>query len=284
MNNKESQYANFKYFKSWKETVRVLRKLNANFKENDKNIVVSFIQKKDMQIYPRQGDCIRVEMKLCLEAAYIHVPDKYYRIRIDLDDVEKRINPTPFVDLENIEGFLTGIYNYINHIKNEESEIEIERSSSVVGSPEWFYEKSQTDMIRKFQEWIEKKRERFIARFSPECLSEMSGKELLENVFSSSDDSLARILMNDESFRNFGAAGKYSYLGIVFYNRSKGAWNYRVGSEDVFLNEDEAREKAELVRDDLLYCIGSIEEIGSFETIDDYVILQNRISKVPFYD
>ncbi|MCR5633669.1 MAG: HNH endonuclease, partial [Eubacterium sp.] len=45
-----------------------------------------------------------------------------------------------------------------------------------------------------------------------------------------------------------------------------------------------AREKAELVRDDLLYCIGSIEEIGSFETIDDYVILQNRISKVPFYD
>ncbi len=149
------------------------------------------------------------------------------------------------------------------------------------GSPEWFYEKSQTPEMNKLNETIENRRQAFINQFSPEQLLQMDGKELLLNVFGDDSFSMMQLLMFDNNYRWFGAAGKYKYLGVLY--RAGGSWKYKEGTNAESLSVDKAIEQAEKVRDQLIVCIDEIENIGIMESIHDYQVLQNKLEKVFFY-
>ena len=153
---------------------------------------------------------------------------------------------------------------------------------NLTGSPEWFYEKSQTKQMKELNSIIENRRTAFIDRFSPERLNDMNGSDLLQSVFSDDPASMIRLLMFDKDYRLFGAAGQYKYLGIV-YQESKTDWKYKESANPVHLLVDEAAEKAEWVRDQLIVCMNEIESIGLFTTINDYRELQSSVERVFFY-
>ena len=151
-----------------------------------------------------------------------------------------------------------------------------------IGSPKWFHERSKTQQLLEINAMIEFRRARFIERFSPEQLSLMTGEELLDQVFSDAPDSMMRLLMFDDDYRWFGAAGKYKYLGIV-YQGSDSEWVYKEGSITQTISRFEAAQKAEAVRNSIVSCVDAIERIGVFQSIKDYHMLQNKIEGVFFY-
>ena len=152
---------------------------------------------------------------------------------------------------------------------------------SPTGSPEWFYEKSNTAEMDEWNTTIENKREKFIKRFSPQRLMSMTGYELLQSVFSDDPASMMRWLMFDRNYREFGAAGQYKYLGIIYQNNT--TWKYKEGANSESLSEKEAIEKAKYICDQLVRCADEIENSEVLETIHDYQDLQNRMEKVFFY-
>ena len=99
-----SQYDYYKFYKSWKETVRVLEKFGINYETNKRSISVSLAVENDLFVFPREKDVIRVEMKPYLESVYKMISDDLYYIK-NTKSIANRINPTPFVKLENIEAF-----------------------------------------------------------------------------------------------------------------------------------------------------------------------------------
>ena len=155
---------------------------------------------------------------------------------------------------------------------------------SLIGSPEWFFEKSQSNQMQEWKEQVESIREQFIKQFSPKQLSNMNGKQLLKKVFSDdlSSMTMTKWLMCSSEGRWFGSAGNYKYLGIV-YQLKNGEWKYKEGAYSEELSVDEAAIKAEYVRDQLISCTNEIENIGVFTTVHDYLNLQNRLERVFFY-
>ena len=152
----------------------------------------------------------------------------------------------------------------------------------VVGSPEWFHEKSQTKDMQNWMRTVEEKREIFRDRFSPEKLMAMTGSELLLNVFGNDPSSMMRLLMFDREYRWFGASGTYAYLGIVFYDGEN--WKYNEKNNYTTLSLSQAEEKADNVRDQIIYCVDEIKNYGIFKTVQDYKKLQERLeNKVFFY-
>ncbi|MBO6061491.1 MAG: hypothetical protein J6P98_05190 [Clostridia bacterium] len=148
------------------------------------------------------------------------------------------------------------------------------------GSPEWFNEEAGELTSRRMPIDTERLRAAFFARFSPKALSEMTGEQLLKNVFGNSESCMIRLLMFDGSYRWFGAAGKYSYHGVL-YNKN-GTWTYKEGSRTAAISYSDAAIKAEYLRDKLLECINAIIRIGRFETINDYEKLDRALSGVFF--
>ena len=109
----------------------------------------------------------------------------------------------------------------------------------LVGSPEWFKEKSQSqEMVRVLDE-TENLRTLFNSKFSPELLNEMDGENLLKNVFGNGD-AMVQLLMYDPSYRRFGAAGEYKYLGIVYYSDGDDSWRYKEGNHAQSISKAEA--------------------------------------------
>jgi len=151
-----------------------------------------------------------------------------------------------------------------------------------VGSPEWFHEKSKTIDMERLNQNIEKMRETFLDRFSPDKLSAMSGSELLQTVFSDNPDSMMRILMKNVDYRWFGAPGPYKHLGVI-YQDGLSTWKFMQNTKPELLSSEKAIEKAEFVRDLLLHCVSEIEYSGVFSSIRDYLDLQSRIECVFFY-
>lgn len=150
---------------------------------------------------------------------------------------------------------------------------------ALIGSSEWFNEKSKTIGLNKD---IENLRAKFIECFSAENLSDMTGSELLNKVFGDEQSSMMHVLMVDDDYRWFGSAGNYKYLGIVYQVRD-GSWMYKEKLKPQTIDIREAEVKAEQVRDQLISCINAIKNIGVFETIKDYQNLQDSIKNVFFY-
>lgn len=152
---------------------------------------------------------------------------------------------------------------------------------ALIGSPEWFHDKAKTKEMNDLRVFVENLRSAFLERFSPEKLLQMNGRELLQNVFGDSRTTMMQILMNDDDYRWFGAPGNYKYLGIV-YKVKGSSWKYMEGKKAIVLDEAEAIQKAEDVRDKLIQCIKSIEEIGIFRRDSDYEVLQDKLGEVFF--
>ena len=152
---------------------------------------------------------------------------------------------------------------------------------SVIGSPEWFHEKAQTEEMEKTQTVTESRREKFIERFSPEKLKAMNGSELLQNVFGKDPSSMMRLLMFDDDFGLFGGIGSYSYLGIVYQVGEE--WKLYEKHKSILLTREQAEEKALIIRDQFMICVDAVKDYGVLKSIEDYKVLQLRIEKVYFY-
>lgn len=151
-----------------------------------------------------------------------------------------------------------------------------------IGSPEWFNEKASKYRIDRMAVDTERLRAAFFDRFSPKALSEMSGEQLLRYVFGNSDSCMIRLLMFDDSYRWFGAAGKYAYLGVLYNKKENGAWAYKESAKAIEISYREAIAKAEYIRDKLIECVNSIVRIGRFTTIYDYEKLDRMLKGVFF--
>ena len=88
------------------------------------------------------------------------------------------------------------------------------------GSPEWFYKKSQDDWVAPAMNQLEERRESFIEKYSPHMIEKMNSQEVLKNVFRDNPSSMLRLLMFDGNYREFGAAGTYKYLGIIYQDKT----------------------------------------------------------------
>jgi len=151
-----------------------------------------------------------------------------------------------------------------------------------IGSQEWFYEKSNSENSKQHQEMMESRRTQFLDKFAPERLSEMDGDTLLVKVFGPSNSSMMYLLMFDEYYRWFGAAGKYVYTAGLYYDQSKRTWKYKQGQEAIAISPKEAKDKALYMRDKLIFCVRSIQDAGVFKSINDYKRLNQRLSSVFF--
>lgn len=152
-------------------------------------------------------------------------------------------------------------------------------NSYIVGSPEWFHHKAKEEKRISFRNKMEFLRGKFIDRFSPSILKNMTGDELLDKVFGD-NGSMLMLLMYDDDYRDFGAAGKYKYLGIV-YKEAGTTWKYKEGAKAETITYGEAKNRAIEIRDKLIYCMDTIESI-EFNSISDYDRLDQRLKKVFF--
>lgn len=186
----------------------------------------------------------------------------------------KIYNP-PFVIKQNTQG-----YRYLS-LDEVGFNSDTKENDFIQGSPEWFNSKSTEIENLKVQGFVESLRAEFIERFSYAKLSDMSGEELLDKVFGDNSRSMMNILMSDDDYRWFGAAGYYKYLGVIYQDRD-GKWNYKENVKPESLSYGEAAKRAESVRDKLLGMIDTIENTD-FESVSDYISFQDSISNVFFY-
>ena len=149
------------------------------------------------------------------------------------------------------------------------------------GSPQWFHEMSLSERGVSLMDWIEDLREKFIESFGPDSLAGMDGRELLEKVFGNRPESMIRLLMFDDDYRNFGACGKDVYNSPLYLTRENG-WVYNEGGNRTRVSEAEAVSKAEYVRDLILRCVRAVESGGKYDTIDRYIELDGQLSRISF--
>ncbi len=149
-----------------------------------------------------------------------------------------------------------------------------------VGGKEWFVAKAKNKDRGEYVNHIEQLREKFLERFSPQNLEHMDGAELLERVFDNKHDTMMYLLMYDSQYRNFGASSEYPYMSII-YKGSDGCWTYFYKNDHIKLSQIEAETKAEEVRDKLLACVKTIDEVKP-NTISDYTILESKLREISF--
>ena len=87
--------------------------------------------------------------------------------------------------------------------------------------------------------------------------------------------------MFDKEHPSFGGIGSYSYLGIVYQVGEE--WKSYEKHRSTSLTNEQAEEKALIIRDQFMICVDAVQDYGVLRTIEDYRILQSRIEKVYFY-
>ena len=105
-------------YPAWIETIRVLKKYNIDYRTTDNMIVFNLKSINDITIYPRK-DHLRFEMKESARNNYETVDKSLYFFK-NVGDILNKINPTPFVDIDNIDEF---IYQLINPYDNKDKDI-----------------------------------------------------------------------------------------------------------------------------------------------------------------
>lgn len=189
----------------------------------------------------------------------------------------QRIFPYP-------EGFAKG---YLTVTNDEEIMIEMPpiEEELLKGSPEWFKVKSNDEDIIVKQGKNDVARENFIERFAPDRLAEMSETELLERLFRSDAGMLWDLTMDDDVYRCFGAAGKYTYLWLLRYDVKLNEYSVfpvEAQYKKMVIDENSAKKKAGEIRSGLLTCVAAIDDIGDFSTIHDYEQLDHKMKEVEF--
>ena len=150
------------------------------------------------------------------------------------------------------------------------SNIQITENGSGKYSPEWFYSESQTPEWISFAHKADELRENFINLFGIERLKSLFGKDLLTSLFYNDEGTKTNLcyrLEMDKDIREvFGSiSGGAAYKFGLFYHKKNQSWTCGSPLKPIHLTEDEAIQKAEEMRNDL---VEGAEIISSFGPLD----------------
>ena len=165
------------------------------------------------------------------------------------------------------------------------SNIQITENESGKYSPEWFYNEAQKPEWIAFIRKADTLHENFINHFGIEHLKSLSGKELLTSLFYNDKGNklnLCYVLEMDKDMREiFGSiAGGAAYkLGLFFHKKTQ-SWTCGSPAKPVKLTENEAIQKAEEIRNDLVAGAEIISSFGPLNSTADYEQLYKQLEHI----
>ena len=166
------------------------------------------------------------------------------------------------------------------------SNIQITENGSGKYSPEWFYSESQTPEWISFAHKADELRENFINLFGIERLKSLSAKDLLTSLFYNDEGTKTNLcyrLEMDKDIREvFGSiSGGAAYKFGLFYHKKNQSWTYGSPLKPIRLTEDEAIQKAEEMRNDLVEGAEIISSFGPLDSEEDYEQLYKQLEHIP---
>ena len=166
------------------------------------------------------------------------------------------------------------------------SNIQITENGSGKYSPEWFYSESQTPEWISFAHKADELRENFINLFGIERLKSLSGKDLLTSLFYNDEGTKTNLcyrLEMDKDIREvFGSiSGGAAYKFGLFYHKKNQSWICGFPLKPIHLTEDEAIQKAEEMRNDLVEGAEIISSFGPLDSEKDYEQLYKQLEHIP---
>ena len=165
------------------------------------------------------------------------------------------------------------------------SNIQITENESGKYSPEWFYNEAQKPEWIAFIRKADTLHENFINHFGIEHLKSLSGKELLTSLFYNDKGNklnLCYVLEMDKDMREiFGSiAGGAAYKFGLFFHKKTQSWTCGSPAKPVKLTENEAIQKAEEIRNDLVAGAEIISSFGSLNSTADYEQLYKQLEHI----
>ena len=165
------------------------------------------------------------------------------------------------------------------------SNIQITENESGKYSPEWFYNEAQKPEWIAFIRKADTLHENFINHFGIEHLKSLSGKELLTSLFYNDKGNklnLCYVLEMDKDMREiFGSiAGGAAYKFGVFFHKKTQSWTCGSPAKPVKLTENEAIQKAEEIRNDLVAGAEIISSFGPLNSTADYEQLYKQLEHI----
>ena len=165
------------------------------------------------------------------------------------------------------------------------SNIQITENESGKYSPEWFYNEAQKPEWIAFIRKADTLHENFINHFGIEHLKSLSGKELLTSLFYNDKGNklnLCYVLEMDKDMREiFGSiAGGAAYKFGLFFHKKTQSWTCCSPAKPVKLTENEAIQKAEEIRNDLVAGAEIISSFGPLNSTADYEQLYKQLEHI----
>lgn len=165
------------------------------------------------------------------------------------------------------------------------SNIQITENESGKYSPEWFYNEAQKPEWIAFIRKADTLHENFINHFGIEYLKSLSGKELLTSLFYNDKGNklnLCYVLEMDKDMREiFGSiAGGAAYKFGLFFHKKTQSWTCGSPAKPVKLTENEAIQKAEEIRNDLVAGAEIISSFGPLNSTADYEQLYKQLEHI----
>ena len=165
------------------------------------------------------------------------------------------------------------------------SNIQITENESGKYSPEWFYNEAQKPEWIAFIRKADTLHENFINHFGIEHLKSLSGKELLTSLFYNDKGNklnLSYVLEMDKDMREiFGSiAGGAAYKFGLFFHKKTQSWTCGSPAKPVKLTENEAIQKAEEIRNDLVAGAEIISSFGPLNSTADYEQLYKQLEHI----
>ena len=165
------------------------------------------------------------------------------------------------------------------------SNIQITENESGKYSPELFYNEAQKPEWIAFIRKADTLHENFINHFGIEHLKSLSGKELLTSLFYNDKGNklnLCYVLEMDKDMREiFGSiAGGAAYKFGLFFHKKTQSWTCGSPAKPVKLTENEAIQKAEEIRNDLVEGAEIISSFGPLNSTADYEQLYKQLEHI----
>ena len=165
------------------------------------------------------------------------------------------------------------------------SNIQITENESGKYSPEWFYNEAKKPEWIAFIRKADTLHENFINHFGIEHLKSLSGKELLTSLFYNDKGNklnLCYVLEMDKDMREiFGSiAGGAAYKFGLFFHKKTQSWTCGSPAKPVKLTENEAIQKAEEIRNDLVAGAEIISSFGPLNSTADYEQLYKQLEHI----
>ena len=165
------------------------------------------------------------------------------------------------------------------------SNIQITENESGKYSPEWFYNEAQKPEWIAFIRKADTLHENFINHCGIEHFKSLSGKELLTSLFYNDKGNklnLCYVLEMDKDMREiFGSiAGGAAYKFGLFFHKKTQSWTCGSPAKPVKLTENEAIQKAEEIRNDLVEGAEIISSFGPLNSTADYEQLYKQLEHI----